>query len=317
MIITPTQLKTTHLSGIPLVDEDGVAFDDALFEQAIAAAQRTVELDLGVTLTPFSVEGERHDVEAEDRQAFWPIDLDLRPVRSIKSIDISLGNYKKVSLPVEWVNLLDPDMGSCQLIATADTLGSFFFRSGLPILLGSVLSPYQYVPGYFSIDYDAGPLDIRGTGTIPQGETSVTVTHDVTNMPQQVSITAGVLNGGSTPVVSGRSSKSITFTSSTAPDAGDLTFDYVISTVDPAIKDAVSALASIIPLATAGDLPFGQAGVAGMSLSVDGLSQSVNTTASAMYNAYSARIKDIRKQYTVMMAALRTKYNRSPSLLVI
>ncbi len=54
-------------------------------------------------------------------------------------------------------------------------------------------------------------------------------------------------------------------------------------------KDLIGKKASISLLGIIGDLVLG-AGIAAKSISLDGLSQSVNTTASAIYSAYSARI---------------------------
>ena len=69
-------------------------------------------------------------------------------------------------------------------------------------------------------------------------------------------------------------------------------FDYDNFPMD--LINLVGLLSAIPLLAIAGDMVIGS-GIASQSLSIDGLSQSVSTTASAMYSAYSARITEYRK----------------------
>lgn len=61
--------------------------------------------------------------------------------------------------------------------------------------------------------------------------------------------------------------------------------------VPVALNMAIGLLASVFALNIAGDLVIG-AGIAGTSLSLDGLSQSIQTTASAENHAYSAKVKE-------------------------
>lgn len=61
------------------------------------------------------------------------------------------------------------------------------------------------------------------------------------------------------------------------------------------IKDVVGKIASLGPFNIAGDLIVG-AGIASQSLSIDGLSQSINTTSSATNAGYGARIIQYQKE---------------------
>jgi len=63
----------------------------------------------------------------------------------------------------------------------------------------------------------------------------------------------------------------------------------------PAILNAaIGMMAAIFYMNIAGDLIIG-AGIAGTSLSLDGLSQSIQTTASAENHGYSAKVKDYKR----------------------
>ena len=60
----------------------------------------------------------------------------------------------------------------------------------------------------------------------------------------------------------------------------------------------IGKLATFGPLNIAGDLILGTAGVASQSLSIDGLSQSISTTASATSAGYNARLINYGKEIT-------------------
>lgn len=78
------------------------------------------------------------------------------------------------------------------------------------------------------------------------------------------------------------------------PHAWEITYDYGFCTgrVPVLMNQAISMLAAIICLITAGHLILG-AGIAGQSISLDGLSQSIQTTQSAENSGFSSTIKDI------------------------
>lgn len=72
----------------------------------------------------------------------------------------------------------------------------------------------------------------------------------------------------------------------------DYNFGFCSGQVPVLINQAISMLAAIIVFITAGHLILG-AGIAGTSISLDGLSQSIQTTQSAENSGFSATIKDI------------------------
>ena len=87
--------------------------------------------------------------------------------------------------------------------------------------------------------------------------------------------------------------------------AGAVRADYVKIPSD--IRMVLGALSGIHALNVAGDLVAG-AGVASKSTSVDALSQSIGTTASAMYSGYSARIGVLKKSVSAALPAIRRRY---------
>lgn len=78
------------------------------------------------------------------------------------------------------------------------------------------------------------------------------------------------------------------------PHAWEIEYNYGFCSgqVPVLLNQAISMIAAIISLITAGHLILG-AGIAGTSISLDGLSQSINTTQSAENSGFSSTIKDI------------------------
>jgi len=74
------------------------------------------------------------------------------------------------------------------------------------------------------------------------------------------------------------------------------------------IKHAVALASAIGPLNIAGDLIAG-AGIASRSISMDGLSTSVNTTSSATNSGYGARILQYEREIKSLLPAIRKKYH--------
>lgn len=74
------------------------------------------------------------------------------------------------------------------------------------------------------------------------------------------------------------------------------------------LSDAIAKLASRQILAILGDISFG-AGIASKSISIDGLSQSINTTQSAENSLYSARIRQFDRELKDELRWLKNKYN--------
>lgn len=82
------------------------------------------------------------------------------------------------------------------------------------------------------------------------------------------------------------------------------------------LLNLVGITASFGPLGIAGDMILGSAGIAGQSLSIDGLSQSISTTASATSAGYGARILQYTKQIEEIKNRLKLVYDQ-PKFMVM
>jgi hypothetical protein len=84
----------------------------------------------------------------------------------------------------------------------------------------------------------------------------------------------------------------------------DYTSGFAENKIPANIIDMLAMKAGIGVLNILGDILLG-AGIAGYSIGVDGLSQSIQTTQSAENSAYSARIIQYRKQIKLELPKLK------------
>lgn len=308
-IFTPDLLKATYAQGVSFLLDDGSPFPDELFEQAIDSAVSTLENELSIRIDPFLVRGERHDAIVEHKAAFYPFYLDHRPAREVRALSITFGDYPAVTLPTEWALINSAQAGQTSLIPTASTMGSFFFRSGVPILFGDVFSPYRFVPSYFTVDYLAGFYFESGAAELAIGETEIEINLSKNSNGDKLYHKLTVLEdgGASAPRVTRSGTDSFVVSVRTAPSTAPLSFEWDAHTVDPALLKAIGLLAALAPLDIAGDLIAG-AGIGSFSVGVDGLSQSIATTASATSAGYGARIISYQTQLKALLPVLRAKY---------
>lgn len=89
----------------------------------------------------------------------------------------------------------------------------------------------------------------------------------------------------------------------------DYTAGFPEGQVPMDLRDLIGKLASFGPLNIAGDLIAG-AGIASKSISIDGLSQSVNTTSSATNAGYGSRLIQYSKEIKEVIPTLQRYYKR-------
>lgn len=99
------------------------------------------------------------------------------------------------------------------------------------------------------------------------------------------------------------------------PDAFRIDYTAGLSPVPHDLKEAVGMLACFGPLSTAGDLIAG-AGIANVSLSIDGLSQSIGTTSSATNSGFGARTLSYTRALKDLIPALEGYY-KGPKLMIM
>jgi len=310
-LITIDRVKDTTVAGVDLTFDDGSAYPDSLFEDAIAQSVSLLETELGIIIDPFSIKGERHDVDIIDRNAHYPLSLDLKPLKAVDRLAIRVGNSSaEGEFPTSWASIASRQHSKINLLPDSGAESALRFSSGVPFLVGDVFSPYSRFPQYFSIDYTAGFTFEEGSAVIPQGqsEVSISLTNTFDTRPN-ILIEITDAQGGSGLRTISAGANSLTVAARVAPTTGDLTFNYTVHNVDPLIERALLLLSAILPLNIAGDLIAG-AGVASQSISIDALSQSLATTASATSAGYGARLIAFNDELKKVTKTLRGKYSQ-------
>jgi hypothetical protein len=216
---------------------------------------------------------------------------------------IKFGSYDGVDIPTSWARFTSNTHGQFNLIPSQESLGSYFFTAGVPLMGGyGIYEDREYIPSYFEIDYTAGFETREGTAVLPAGERSVRI-----DLDPRILLKYNVTTNLASARVTSKGQEGFTLTVPTAfPSDTEVT--WTADTLPADLKHAIGIKgATLLLLHVAGDLILG-AGIASQSLSVDGLSQNIDTTSSAMYNGYSARAHDLGKEYEKVIKALKSQY---------
>ena len=304
--ISPTWLKNTYLTGVDLTQDDGSEYPESVYTQSLNYAVAWLEHELGIAIDPITVKNERHDARELDKASWWPFRLDMRPVKKITKFGIKYGSYDTVDVPVGWCQLLSPIHGQVHLVPSSESVGSYLFRAGIPMIVGDAFMPVEYVPGYFNFDYTAGFTLKSGEVNVPDGAASVEVTFAEAYDNEQWHMSSAVVGGGAVIGKLTRTAEGFT-QAFTTPPTGPTTLTWITSNIPYDMLHVIGMKAAMLPLDHAGDL-LGGAGVANFSIGADGVHQSLGTTSSATNAGYGAKILSYSKQLKALLPALRAKY---------
>jgi hypothetical protein len=303
-IVTPEFIKNTVVLGVDLTIDDGSPFPDYLFESAIDQAIAMVESEIGIVIDPRIFTEERHDADIQERYAQYPIHLDNLPLRSVEELAIKIGTSDAATLPVQWITINNHQTAKFNIIPSASTVGSLYFRSGIPLLVGDVFSAYTRFSSYFAVTYTAGFTFEEGTFTFPAGVKDFTL-----SLQNEFNVGRPLATFSLPGIRIIATGKNLLKLHLNTPLSVDTTVTYSVNDVDPMLVRAISILASFLPLDVAGDLVAG-AGIASKSIAIDSLSQFVGTTSSPENAGYSARVKQFQSELKGVLRALRAKYSR-------
>lgn len=296
----PEWLKQTYLLGVDLTLDDGSPYPDELFTTALDQSERAIASELGLTLQPQTYQ-ERHDREPDGVSGWWPIRSRQRPLLAVDKLSIVYGrSTTRSELPPEWAIITEQDAGQIHIVPTTEGASSYLVAGGMPVILGlGGLSQAFYVPAYFELTYQAGFPLYTGAATIAQGQSSTSISLPAT---LERPYTATTSQGS----VSARLYDSIQI-SLDSPAQADTPLTWEVDTMPPELIRAIALKSSNVVLNIAGDLIAG-AGIAQLSTSMDGLSQSIATTASATNAGYGARILQYERELKELMGTLKATY---------
>jgi hypothetical protein len=305
-ILTVAKLKEVYLAGVQLTDASGVALPDAIFEDSIKAAVKHVETVCGITIAPVKVKNERQDLYQSDKAVFWLRGTFRRPLSSISRMVLKLGNMEILQFPLAWIYDLDPNSGTFTLIPSSENIAVFSHH-----IIGFYGRFQPQLPGGMEIDYTAGVLLLEGTATIPAGATTATFPIGQTVLFSDYELYFELVNpapadAGIEVSVDATGNEDFDVSLSAAPTQ-DLTVRWVLSAMHADLKKLIFLMASIHPLNVAGTTLVGE-GIASKSISIDGLSQSITTTANSETLAYGNRVKAHQAEIDKLLPYVRGRY---------
>jgi len=318
-------LKARYLYGIDLTEDSSVAYPDELFEHAIESAIDYMADELDLVLAGMRAVIERRDMPDWSPGSYHLQMLDRRPVRSVTSMALQWGQNPLSELPAEWIHVSSADAGQVQLVPSGS---SGVAPVGLPGgLIGTWAMFDGPVPGLHVWNYVAG-FESRRTLDVGTFAGNFSIDGAIVVRPSQApgAATYTVTISGTNRITGAADTEALTWTGTVrerkqtakswsdvtsivaAATAGTPTFDVSgTHPTPPSILDAIGLLASILPLDTAGDLIAG-AGIASKSISLDGISQTINTTSSATNSGYGARGLSYQKRLKTLIPSLQARW---------
>jgi hypothetical protein len=306
-IITPAYLKANYLYGIDLSDDDGNDFPDSMFELSIDTAIDVIEAELSIVLRGNkTVQAERHDTRDFEAETYYLMHLDHRPVLDVQSFGIKFGSFAKSDLPLSWVHFTNKLFAQLQILPGPEGIEGFAFYGTVPIIGINVLSPREYTPLIWTVDYTAGwETELTGTVSVSLSWPHVVTGTDTlftTELKKRQYIKLGDEVRRVSKIVSDTELEVDADFSQAYTAASVTLLDYPF-----VLMDAICLVASLLPLDTAGDLIIG-AGISSMSLSMDGISQSIQTTSGVENSGYGARAIQYRKRLEFLIQQAKGRY---------
>lgn len=156
-MITPAELKSDFLFGIPLIDGGVNTMPDSALERHIKSAISRLEHKFNVTITPTQYV-EYRDYRAEDYDHWFFINVQHKPISpSADDLKIEIQYIKDatlVEMPKAWYRIY-PEAGQIQMTPTSGSMGQFIISQAgmIPPGLWGIKKDY---PQLIKVTYVAG-----------------------------------------------------------------------------------------------------------------------------------------------------------------
>lgn len=164
-ILTPEQLKSRFLKGIPLFFANGDTFSDDDLKDRIYLASNAVELQLKTTLVREQRQ-EKLPFKNEDYKAYIHLTAEQGPIVSIEQLAIVSADKNNIfQIPAEWIETTN---FSKRIINVIPLLAAYGVNSvqgavgnaGIAFL--TVIDGLNWVPAYWQIQYTSGISNKEG-----------------------------------------------------------------------------------------------------------------------------------------------------------
>lgn len=164
-LLTPEQLKSRFLKGIPLFFSNGDTFSDDELKDRIYLASNQVELDLKTTLVREQRQ-EKLPFKSEDYKAYIHLTAEQGPLVSIEQLAIVSADKNNIfEIPAEWIettNFTKRIINVIPLLAAygVNSVQGAVGNAGIAFL--TVMDGLNWVPAYWQIKYTSGISNKEG-----------------------------------------------------------------------------------------------------------------------------------------------------------
>jgi len=210
---TPAAVLQFLLRGVDTTDDDGVDYSTDALTQGVDDGLGTLQTLLDLPIILKTITGELHDLETGMMSAWQLLQLDERPVvPSSVAIGINYGDERVYDYDARWVRTIIPEAGQVQVMPVSGNIAAF--SAQFAGILPSVVN-HDIIPGWFSVDYQAGwadddiPRDIYNVwlklasmwvlnpaGDLIVGAGIATESINIDQMGQSVGTTSSATNAG-------------------------------------------------------------------------------------------------------------------------
>lgn len=164
-MLTPEQLRSRFLKGIPLFFSNGDTFSDDDLKDRIYLASNQVELDLKTTLVREQRQ-EKLPFKSEDYKAYIHLTAEQGPLVSIEELAIVSADQNNIfQIPPQWIettNFTKRIINVIPLLAAygVNSVQGAVGNAGIAFL--TVIDGLNWVPAYWQIQYTSGISNKEG-----------------------------------------------------------------------------------------------------------------------------------------------------------
>lgn len=163
LVWTKEEIQKTYLFGVKLTDDNGQPYPDEMYENWITSAQRTVERELDIRLTPQTFVAEKHAFVPQNFQKFGWINVYETPILEVQAVRLMFpGSSTIYDFPKNWITYDRGGSSRIQIVPSSNaTIPQLLAGAGFNLLtFGGTI-----IPDLIEVDYRAGlaevPYDIR------------------------------------------------------------------------------------------------------------------------------------------------------------
>jgi len=152
---TADWLKACYLAGLPTKGPDGNDFAADLYTNAMSKAAAWLSNEANVTIPKTTFTAEAHDFSSSSVGEYWLLQLDHRPVRSVTSLTLQVGNQPVFETPASWIQAPQGVSNILQIVPNPAEMGNWH-SAVFGFWSIEQIATWGRMPGWYRATYEAG-----------------------------------------------------------------------------------------------------------------------------------------------------------------